>query len=130
MPNFDLTNGNQISAITPKAADSIYILIKIEPMGYNVTLNKTSADASYTRGNNSYSLAGATYGVYTTSDASGTPIATFTTDENGHAQLAKPLGNGTFTVKETKAPKGYKIDGSDTNVEVQDDPGRVRLKLP
>ena len=131
-------SGNQISAITPKAANAIYILIKIEPTGYNVTLTKTSADASYTQGNNSYSLAGATYAVYTTSDATGTPVATFTTDENGHAELAKPLGNGTYTVKETKAPKGYKLDeniytfhinGSDTSVDVQDDPGRVRLKL-
>lgn len=131
-------SGNQISAITPKAANCIYIVIKIEPMGYNVTLTKTSADATYTSGNDCYSLAGATYGVYTDSNAAGTPVATFTTDANGHAELAKPLGNGTYYVKETKAPKGYKLDekiytfhinGADASVDVADDPGRVRLKL-
>ena len=131
-------SGNQISSIVPKAANCIYIVIKIEPTGYNVRLTKTSADATVTSGNDCYSLAGATYGVYTDSNATGTPVATFTTDANGHAELAKPLGNGIYYVKETKAPKGYKLDekiytfhinGSDTSVDVQDDPGRVRLKL-
>ena len=107
-------------------------------MGFNVTLNKTSADATVTNGNSCYSLAGATYGVYTTSDATGTPIATFTTDANGHAELAKPLGNGTYTVKELKAPKGYQLDkkiytfhinGCDTSLDVQDDPGTIVLRV-
>ncbi len=134
----DGSGGNQIGSIVPKAANCIYIVIKIEPMGFNVTLNKTSADATVTNGNSCYSLAGATYGVYTTSDATGTPIATFTTDANGHAELAKPLGNGTYTVKELKAPKGYKLDekiytfhinGCDTSLDVQDDPGTISLQL-
>ena len=107
-------------------------------MGFNVTLNKTSADATVTNGNSCYSLAGATYNVYMGPNAAGTPIATFTTDANGHAELPKPLANGVYSVKEIKAPKGYKldekvytfsIDGRDANLDVQDDPGRIALRL-
>lgn len=131
-------SGNQISAITPKAANCIYIVIKIEPSDYNVTLTKTSADAECVAGNNNYSLAGATYNVYKGTSASGTVVATFTTDANGHAELSKPLGNGTYSVKETKAPMGYALDskvytftinGADTSLDVQDDPSRIQLTV-
>lgn len=134
----DGSGGNQIGSIVPKAANCIYIVIKLEPMGFNVTLNKTSADATVTNGNNCYSLAGATYNVYQGNSATGTPVATFTTDANGHAELPKPLANGVYSVKEVKAPKGYKLDekvytfsisGSDANVDVQDDPGTISLQL-
>ncbi|MEY8574654.1 SpaA isopeptide-forming pilin-related protein [Oscillospiraceae bacterium 21-37] len=131
-------SGNQISAIVPKAANCIYIVIKIEPSDYNVTLTKTSADAECVAGNGNYSLAGATYNVYKGSSATGTPVATFTTDANGHAELSKPLGNGNYCVKETKAPKGYALDpkvytftinGADASLNVQDDPSRIQLTV-
>lgn len=134
----DGSGGNQIGSIVPKAANCIYIVIKLEPMGFNVTLNKTSADATVTNGNSCYSLAGATYNVYMGPNAAGTPIATFTTDTNGHAELPKPLANGVYSVKEIKAPKGYKLDekvytfsieGRDASLDVQDDPGRIALRL-
>jgi len=134
----DGSGGNQIGSIVPKATNCIYIVIKLEPMGFNVTLNKTSADATVTNGNSCYSLAGATYNVYQGPNAAGTPIATFTTDANGRAELPKPLANGVYSVKEIKAPKGYKldekvytfsIDGRDANLDVQDDPGRIALRL-
>lgn len=134
----DGSGGNQIGSIVPKAANCIYIVIKLEPVGFHVTLNKTSADATVTSGNSCYSLAGATYNVYQGQDAVGTPIATFTTDSNGHAELPKPLANGVYSVKEVKAPKGYKldekvytfsIDGRDASLDVQDDPGTISLQL-
>ena len=135
------TSGNQISAITPKTPGSYYVLIKIEPLQpkeYTVTLTKTSADVSITQGNSAYSLAGATYNVYKGTSGTGSVVATFTTDAAGHATLSTPLEDGTYSVKEVTPPKGYKldtkvytftIDGSDTSLSVEDEPGTLTLKL-
>ena len=135
------SSGNQISEITPKTPGSFYILIKIEPLQpkeYTVTLTKTSADVSITQGNSAYSLAGATYNVYEGTSGSGSVVATFTTDEAGHATLSTPLEDGTYSVKEVTPPKGYKLDtkvytftinGADTSLSVEDEPGTLTLKL-
>ena len=135
------SSGNQISEITPKTPGSFYILIKIEPLqpkDYQVTLTKTSADVSITQGNSAYSLAGATYNVYKGTSGTGSVVATFTTDAAGHATLSTPLEDGTYSVKEVTPPKGYKLDekiytftinGADTNLSVEDEPGTLTLKL-
>ena len=135
------SSGNQISEITPKTPGSFYILIKIEPLQpkeYTVTLTKTSADVSITQGNSAYSLAGATYNVYKGTSGTGSVVATFTTDEAGHATLSTPLEAGTYSVKEVTPPKGYKLDekiytftinGGDTSLTVEDEPGTLTLKL-
>ncbi len=135
------SSGNQISEITPKTSGSFYILIKIEPLQpkeYTVTLTKTSADVSITQGNSAYSLAGATYNVYKGTSGTGSVVATFTTDEAGHATLSTPLEDGTYSVKEVTPPKGYKLDekvytftinGADTSLSVEDEPGTLTLKL-
>ena len=135
------SSGNQISEITPKTPGSFYILIKIEPLqpkDYQVTLTKTSADVSITQGNSAYSLAGATYNVYKGTSGTGSVVATFTTDAAGHATLSTPLEDGTYSVKEVTPPKGYKLDekiytftinGADTSLSVEDEPGTLTLKL-
>ena len=135
------SSGNQISAITPKTPGSFYILIKIEPLQpkeYTVTLTKTSADVSITQGNSAYSLAGATYNVYKGTSGTGSVVATFTTDAAGHATLSTPLEDGTYSVKEVTPPKGYKLDeriytftinGGDTSLSVEDEPGTLTLRL-
>ena len=135
------SSGNQISKITPKTPGSFYILIKIEPLQpkeYAVTLTKTSADVSITQGNSAYSLAGATYNVYKGTSGTGSVVATFTTDAAGHATLSTPLEDGTYSVKEVTPPKGYKLDekiytftinGADTSLSVEDEPGTLTLKL-
>ena len=135
------SSGNQISEITPKTEGSFYILIKIEPLQpkeYTVTLTKTSADVSITQDNSAYSLAGATYNVYEGTSGTGSVVATFTTDEAGHATLSTPLEDGTYSVKEVTPPKGYKLDtkvytftinGADTSLSVEDEPGTLTLKL-
>ena len=132
-------SGNQISEIVPKTPGSYFILIKTENIKeYNVTLTKTSADATVTEGNSAYSLAGATYNVYKGTTASGTVVATFTTDANGHADINPPLEPGAYSVKEVTAPKGYEldpnihiftIDSSDVTIDVVDDPGKMILKV-
>ena len=135
------SSGNQISEITPKTPGSFYILIKIEPLQpkeYTVTLTKTSADVSITQGNSAYSLARATYNVYKGTSGTGSVVATFTTDEAGHATLSTPLEDGNYSVKEVTPPKGYKLDtkvytftinGADTSLSVEDEPGTLTLKL-
>ena len=135
------SSGNQISTITPKTPGSFYILIKIEPLQpkeYTVTLTKTSADVSITQGNSAYSLAGATYNVYKGTSGTGSVVATFTTDSAGHATLSTPLEDGTYSVKEVTPPKGYQLDekiytftinGGDTSLSVEDEPGTLTLIL-
>lgn len=133
-------SGNQISEIVPKTPGSYFILIKTEneEPTYSVTLTKTSADATVTQGNSAYSLAGATYNVYEGTTASGAVVATFTTDSSGHATINPPLQPGTYAVKETKAPPGYKldpdthvfiIDNADTTIAVVDDPGLMTIRI-
>ena len=135
-------SGNQISEIEPKTPGSYYVLIKVEPpkpKEYTVTLTKTSADVSITQGNSAYSLAGATYNVYKGTSGTGSVVATFTTDSAGHATLSTPLEDGTYSVKEASPPpKGYKLDekiytftinGGDTSLSVEDEPGTLTLRL-
>ena len=133
-------SGNQISEIVPKTPGSYFILIKTEneEPTYSVTLTKTSADVSITQGNSAYSLAGATYNVYKGTSGTGDVVATFTTDEAGHATLSTPLEDGTYSVKEVTPPKGYKLDtkvytftinGADTSLSVEDEPGTLTLRL-
>lgn len=133
-------SGNQISEIVPKTPGSYFILIKTEneEPTYSVTLTKTSADVSITQDNSAYSLAGATYNVYKGTSGTGSVVATFTTDEAGHATLSTPLEDGTYSVKEVTPPKGYKLDekiytfsinGADTSLSVEDEPGTLTLKL-
>ena len=55
-----------------------------------------------------YSLKGAEYGVYSDSGLSNL-VGTFKTDENGDSNTLELLESA-YYAKETKAPKGYKID--------------------
>ena len=96
----------------------------------NGNLQKISANTGITIGNDCYSLSGATYGVY--SDKSCTKsAATLTTDGNGNTNTVE-LRAGIYYVKETKAPKGFRLDrtvhtlavkaGETTTLKVSDTP--------
>ena len=77
-----------------------------------------------------YSLAGATYGVYSDSGLTQN-VGTFTTNANGVSNTVA-LKPATYYVKETKAPNGYKVDpkvysvtvtaGQTATVNVADEP--------
>ena len=77
-----------------------------------------------------YTLAGATYGVYADS-ACTSAVNSFVTDESGNSNTIK-LTEARYYAKETKAPKGYKLDptvytldvkaGKTTLLEVADEP--------
>ena len=56
----------------------------------------------------SYSIAGATYGVFSDKDCT-KQLATLTTDENGDTDIAE-VKACTVYIKELSAPAGYKVD--------------------
>jgi uncharacterized repeat protein (TIGR02543 family) len=100
--------------------------------GY-LDLKKSSGIAGITSGNGSYSLAGATFTVY--SDAACTQsVGSFITDANGDA-TALHLPTEVYYIKETAAPAGYYMNDTKWTVEVykdstswvrpSDDPGRI-----
>ena len=84
------------------------------PTGW-LKLKKASANTSVTDGNRCYSLAGAQFSV---TDASGKNVGTLTTDKNGDTNTIE-LNKGTYTVRETKAPKGYLLSNEAKTVEVK-----------
>ena len=111
-----------------------------------LTLEKTSAD-SFTDGNDSYSLAGAEYTVYTderctqtAKDTDGNDAVLKTGADGKSGTVTLPAG--TYWVKETKPPKGYLTDdavrevalasGAEETLRVQDcaamDPIGILLK--
>ena len=74
----------------------------------NAKLQKTSSNTSITDGNGNYSIAGATYGVFSDKDCT-KQLATLTTDKNGNTDVAE-VKAGTVYIKELSAPAGYKVD--------------------
>ena len=74
----------------------------------NAKLQKTSSNTSITDSNGNYSVAGATYGVFSDKDCT-KQLATLTTDENGNMDVAEVTA-GTVYIKELSAPAGYKVD--------------------
>ena len=96
----------------------------------NATIQKTSANTSVTSDNDCYSLAGATYGIYSDKDCSNL-VTSLTTDKNGNTDTVE-IKAGTYYVKETKVPKGFQLDskvhtltvsaGETTTLKVTDTP--------
>lgn len=109
------------------------------PLIKTVTLTKTSANTSITAGNSNYSLAGAVYDVYEGNSATGTPVASFTTNSSGVATLSRKLyPNRTYTILERTPPPGYVKDTTphpfyltynSATMDVVDDPTTIRLTV-
>ena len=78
-------------------------------------LVKISEHPEISEGNSCYSLAGAEYTIY---DQSGAAVGTLVTDETGNSSESGDLEEGTYTVKETKASKGYGLDPQTYTVNV------------
>lgn len=109
------------------------------PLIKTVTLTKTSANTSITAGNSNYSLAGAVYDVYEGNSATGTPVASFTTNSAGVATLSRKLyPNRTYTILERTPPPGYVKDTTphsfylaynSATMDVVDDPQYVKIMV-
>ena len=83
----------------------------------NATLKKTSSNTRVTDGNGLYSIAGATYGVYSDRDCT-KQLATLTTDNSGNTDIVE-VKAGTVYIKEVSAPAGYKVDSTVYSLNVE-----------
>lgn len=83
----------------------------------NATLQKSSTNTSITDGNGNYSIAGATYGVFSDKDCTN-QLATLTTDSNGNTEVVE-VKAGTVYIKELSAPTGYKVDNTVYSLQVE-----------
>lgn len=117
--NYSLNSASQTANFIKKGAITVTFkndkLIKIQ-------LQKTSANPELTKGNSCYSLAGAEYNIYTNKSCSKDSYFGFIrTDANGFGvygdgldskgkHVGSDVTNRTYYAKETKAPKGYKLD--------------------
>lgn len=106
-----------------------------------ISIQKSSADASATNGNTLYSLKGAVYGIFKTkadATAKKNAVGSITLDANATGSLSG-LENGTYYVRETKAPSGYKENatvytaktssGATTVVNTKDNAETCNLQL-
>ncbi|MDS6200413.1 SrtB-anchored collagen-binding adhesin [Clostridioides difficile] len=83
----------------------------------NTKLQKTSTNANITDGNGIYSIAGATYGVYSDKDCT-KQLAALTTDTSGNTEAVEVRAT-TVYIKELSAPAGFKIDKTVYSLSVE-----------
>ena len=90
------------------------------------TLNLATSKVSITKidSKTKKGLAGATFVLY---DNSGKQITTWTSTTGAH--IIQNLPNGTYKLKETKAPAGYKISKESTNFTISDTNRDVTVKV-
>ena len=83
----------------------------------NAKVKKTTANEIVTNGNAMYSIAGATFGIFSDQNCSN-QIGTLTTNENGDTNEVEVTA-GTVYIKELSAPKGYKLDTTVHSLKVE-----------
>ena len=90
------------------------------------TLNLSTSKVSITKidSKTKKGLAGATFVLY---DNSGKQITTWTSTTGAH--IIQNLPNGTYTLKETKAPAGYKISKELTTFTISDTKRNIAIKV-
>lgn len=126
---FSVSGGEAIIGVTVPTSHSQagagFFKIGWRVIAGHINLHKTSANPDITNGNDCYSLEGAEFTVL---NATGQTMGVLTTNANGDTNTLE-LPEGTYTVRETKPPKGYLAapdqqvtvhGGQTTTVQVQD----------
>ncbi|MBQ2349043.1 MAG: LPXTG cell wall anchor domain-containing protein, partial [Clostridia bacterium] len=104
----------------------------VEVYSYKITINKTDSSTSTALANAQFVLKNSqdkfynlTNGVVTWVDAQG-DATVFTTNGNGVAEITG-LKNGTYTVMEIKAPDGYQLPTTGTEVTINNADGTAAI---
>ncbi len=135
---FSVSGGEAIIGVTVPTSHSQagagFFKIGWRVIAGHISLHKTSANPGITDGNDCYSLEGAEFTVY---NGAGSPVGTLVTNANGDTNTLE-LPEGTYTVRETKPPKGYLPapdqqvtvhGGQTTTVQVQDKPSGDPMRM-
>lgn len=110
-------NSEPVSFEVTKNGADVSVTVENEHKKTGVVINKVDA----TTGNN---IAGATLVV---KDSNGNVIETFTSTTSGYE--INGLSNGTYTVTETQAPAGYKLNSEPVTFTISDDNPTVDVKV-
>lgn len=104
---FSVSGGEAIIGVTVPTSHSQagagFFKITWRVIAGHINLHKSSANPGITDGNDCYSLEGAEFTVY---NAAGQSMGTLVTNANGDTNTLE-IPEGTYTVRETKPPKGY-----------------------
>ena len=135
---FSVSGGEAIIGVTVPTSHSQagagFFKIGWRVIAGHINLHKTSANPDITDGNDCYSLEGAEFTVY---NAAGQSMGTLVTNANGDTNTLE-LPEGTYTVRETKPPKGYLPapdqqvaihGGQTTTVQVADAPAGDPMRM-
>ena len=135
---FSVSGGEAIIGVTVPTSHSQagagFFKIGWRVIAGHINLHKTSANPDITNGNDCYSLEGAEFTVL---NATGQTMDVLTTNANGDTNTLE-LPEGTYTVRETKPPKGYLPapdqqvtvhGGQTTTVQVADAPAGDPMRM-
>jgi LPXTG-motif cell wall-anchored protein len=108
--NVDSSGKVEVKEVAVGVKDTAITLTNAEnskPVSLKKSINASAACIEQIKGNPLYSLAGAEYTITLNSKV----VETLVTDANGNAASTKQYNIGdVLTIKETKAPPGYKLD--------------------
>ncbi len=108
--NIDSSGNVEVTEVAVGTGSTAITLTNAEnskPVSLKKSINASQACIDQIKNNSLYSLAGAEYTI----SLNGTVVETIKTDANGNAVSAKQYNIGdVLSIKETKAPKGYKLD--------------------
>ena len=135
---FSVSGGEAIIGVTNPTSHSQagagFFKIGWRVIAGHIKLHKVSANPGITNGNDCYSLEGAEFTVY---NGAGQVMGTLVTNANGDTNSLE-LPEGTYTVRETKPPKGYLPvpdqqvtvrGGQTTTVQVADKPSGDPMRM-
>ncbi len=134
--NYSFRNGltNPIALLTSSTYQDVFVRgiptdlphfqIKVEVTGGVVNIQKVDASTDKAIAQGEATLKGAVYEIY---DSNGKSVGKITTDDTGKGKIS--LDYGKYTIKEVKAPNGYKLNDKVYEFEITKDNNEINLNV-